>query len=140
MSTTQYEEQAETFLKTYGLRFVATAALVNRQPPWADTAERHGKEWTISLSGKTETGLRRITFPFWNSINAGAEEPSAYDVLACISSDVTCPQTFKEFCSEYGYEEDSHKAEATFKRCKRLSDKLQAFFTAQEIEALQEIQ
>lgn len=136
MSTIQYEEQAETFLSTYGLTFVAEYPTKSHPIPW----EHAGMEWAITLGGKRDGNARRVSFPFWNSINAGSEEPSAYDVLACISGDTYCPATFKEFCDEYSYDMDSRKAEAQWKRCKRFAEKLQAFFTAQEIEALQEIQ
>ena len=66
--------------------------------------------------------------------------PSAYDVLSCISGDARCPQRFSEFCSEYGYDEDSRKAYATWERCLGLAEELRRFFNAKEIEALQEIQ
>lgn len=65
--------------------------------------------------------------------------PSPYDILACLSGDVHCPETFKDFCGEFGYEQDSIKALQTFKRASSFSKRLRAFFTADEIEALQEI-
>lgn len=66
--------------------------------------------------------------------------PSAYDVLACISSDVYCPETFAEFCADYGYEADSIKALQTFRRCSAFAKRLRAFFTAEELSQLSEIQ
>lgn len=65
--------------------------------------------------------------------------PSAYDVLACVSGNVNTPETFKDFCDELGYEQDSIKALQTFRRCASFSRRLKAFFTASEIEALSEI-
>jgi len=65
---------------------------------------------------------------------------SAYDVLACISGDVNCPETFEDFCSEYGYETNSIKALQTFRRASSFGKRLRAFFTESEIEKLQEIQ
>ena len=144
-TTTDYDKQATDFLEKYKIRFSAKPG-TNAAPPWAEPGKAHGKQWRIRLSGQTpmekslQVGLRAVTFPFWNSIAAGSEEPSAYDVLACISGDVNCPDTFKDFCSEYGYDEDSRKAEQTFKRCRALAVKLQEFFTEQEQTDLQEIQ
>ncbi len=63
-----------------------------------------------------------------------------YSVLARLSSDIYCPETFADFCAEYGYDEDSRKAEQTFRRCLAFSRKLHAFFTEAEIEQLSEIQ
>lgn len=85
---------------------------------------------------------QRLVFDFWGS-KADAdkgEHPSAYDVLACLSSDVNTPETFKDFCSEYGYDADSLKALQVFRRCDRFGKRLRAFFTAKEIEELSEIQ
>lgn len=41
--------------------------------------------------------------------------PTAYDVLTCLTK--TDPGTFEEFCSEFGYDTDSRKAEKTYKAC-----------------------
>lgn len=65
---------------------------------------------------------------------------SAYDVLACISSDVNCPDSFEDYCSEFGESVDSIRALQTFRRCSRFSSRLKQFFTDEEITALQEIQ
>lgn len=105
---------------------------------------------------------RRLTFDFWGGI-ADAEKmaefkrttppamypagrpdlmpghPTAYDVLACISSDVNCPETFADFCSECGDSEDSIKAPQAFRRCSAFAKRLQAFFTTAELEQLSEI-
>lgn len=69
-----------------------------------------------------------------------ALHPSPYDVLACISSDVHTPETFKDFCADYGYESDSIKALQTFRRCLAFAKRLKAFFTEAELEQLSEIQ
>lgn len=85
----------------------------------------------------------RLTFDFWGSIadqRAGKKTVSAYDVLACISSDVYCPDTFKDFCGEYGYDTDSIEALQTFRRCSRFAKRLREFFTAAELEKLSQIQ
>lgn len=66
--------------------------------------------------------------------------PTPYDVLACISSDVHCPETFADFCAEYGSDEDRRKAEQTFRRASAFARKLRTFFTDAEQEELSEIQ
>lgn len=69
----------------------------------------------------------------------GTGHPSAYDVLSCISGDAHCPDTFAEFCGEFGYDEDSIKATQLFNRCSAFAKRLQAFFTPAELEQLAEI-
>jgi hypothetical protein len=68
-----------------------------------------------------------------------AATPSAYDVLACISGDTYTPDTFADFCGEFGYETDSIKALQTFRRCSTFAKRLRAFFTTAELEQLAEI-
>lgn len=62
-----------------------------------------------------------------------------YNVLACVSGDVNCPSIFEDFCAEYTYNTDSIKAKQMFRRCSAFAKRLNEFFTAQEIEELQEI-
>jgi len=103
--------------------------------------EHDGYDAGITVRAARASG-GRLSFDFWNSQKDMQEgkAPTAYDVLACISGDVNCPDTFEDFCGEYGYDLDSRKAFATFKRCATFAERLQAFFTEEEREALAEIQ
>lgn len=66
------------------------------------------------------------------------EEPTAYDILACIQKyDVG---TFKDFCGEFGYDEDSRKAEKIYKAVLQEFNNVQKIWSDEEIEELQEIQ
>lgn len=69
----------------------------------------------------------------------GVTTATAYDVLACISGDAYTPETFADFCAEYGYESDSIKALQQFRRCDRFAKRLRAFFTTEELTQLSEI-
>jgi type II secretory pathway component GspD/PulD (secretin) len=69
----------------------------------------------------------------------GIKTVRPYDVLAGISGDAYTPETFADFCAEYGYESDSIKALQTFRRCSAFAKRLRAFFTEAELEQLQEI-
>jgi len=133
MSQSEYDKQASEFLKRNALKMRIT--LSDSKPAnW----EPSGHHYRVTLSG----AHRRMTFDFWGSAHDAetGEDPSPYDVLACISSDAYCPDTFQDFCEEYGYEEDSIKALQTFQRCERFSKRLNEFFTREEIEDLAEIQ
>jgi hypothetical protein len=80
-------------------------------------------------------------FSFWNSKNdqQTGKAPTAYDVLACISSEVYCPDDFEEFCSEYGYDTDSRKAEQTFKAVVKQAESLRRIFTSELLDKLAEV-
>lgn len=69
-----------------------------------------------------------------------AKPPTAYGVLSTISLDASVPDTFAEFCGEFGYDTDSRKAEALYTRCVAHALKLRTFFTTDELDALADIQ
>lgn len=68
-----------------------------------------------------------------------AKPPTAYGVLAGMASDANCPDTFEDWCNEYGYDADSRKAESAYKSCKDHAFKLVKFFTTEELAELAEI-
>lgn len=137
----EYDKQANDFLKRNNLQFKAVLK-DEKSPPWSKQP-MHGRHYVVTLSGSTPFGnKRKISFDFWGSIKDredGVIELRAYDVLACISSDVYYPETFNEFCEDYGYSPDSISAIPTFRRCITLGKKLRKFFSEKEIEELQDI-
>jgi hypothetical protein len=150
-----YDTQAETFLANNGIRLRITLS-DSKTAPWSPA----GHHYRVTLSGKKpcdcvehgeESKLkhlvvcprqnRRITFDFWDSVNAAEKgtAPTAYDILACLSGDAYCPETFADFCAEYGENPDSLKAVQTWKRCHSFAKRLRAFFTPAELAQLSEI-
>ena len=74
---------------------------------------------------------QRCTFEFWASIMR-PELDSEYDVLNafyCFVGDaISGKMDFEEFCSEFGYDNDSRTAERTWKACKRAAAKLERIY------------
>jgi hypothetical protein len=137
MKTNEYDQQAEQFLTANGIKFRATLS-DTKTPAWSDNG-KHGHHYRVTLSKPA----KRLTFDFWSSIKDaedGIKTVTPYSVLACISGDAYTPETFKDFCAEFGYEPDSIKALQTFRRCNAFAKRLRAFFTPAELEQLQEIQ
>jgi len=64
-------------------------------------------------------------------------EPTMYDVLTCLTK--YDPETFENFCSEYGYDEDSRTAERTYKAVCKEYEAVDRLFS-DVMEELQEIQ
>lgn len=63
--------------------------------------------------------------------------PSVYDVLACLQK---CdPGTFENFCSDYGYDEDSRTAERIYFAVQKEYTQLARLFTPDEMDELAEI-
>lgn len=127
----------------------------------------HGDQHLIIFSrpGGTDKGgtaypACSFTLNFWNSYSDGfalwakhnyyrpigrgpipaksfSVKPSAYDVLACIQkSDVG---TFKDFCSDFGYSDDSISALDTYLATQEEFEKVRRFFTSEELKQLQEV-
>lgn len=144
----EYTIQAEEFLTKHGLKFRATHK-GDKCPPWVNPDEPqrgscscgsiHGDRYRITIS---RPGGGRLSFDFWDSYDnmRKGEEPTAYDVLACISGDAYCPEVFEDFCDEYGYGADSRKAWALFNRMQKFAGRMKKFFTEEELTALSEIQ
>jgi hypothetical protein len=147
-----YDTQAEQFLTSNGIKFRATLS-DTKTPAWSDNGMR-GHHYRVTLSRSLDSRVAiaeesgkapppRLTFDFWSSIadaDKGIKTVRPYDVLACISGDAYTPETFADFCGEYGYEQDCIKALQTFRRCSAFAKRLRAFFTEAELEQLQEIQ
>ncbi len=64
-------------------------------------------------------------------------KPTAYDVLAAI--DHYQPGSFEEWCSDMGCDTDSRKAFGIYQLCLDLWSKTSRFFSAEELEKLQEL-
>jgi hypothetical protein len=130
----EYTDQAEAFLTKHGLTF--RAVFVEYAPYFPDDKEPRNV-YTLTLSAK---GRGRYTTRFGDSINNTRTgiKPNAYDLLTCITK--YDPGSFADFCSEFGYDEDSRKAEKTYKAVKRDWAKVSKFFTPAELEELAEIQ
>jgi len=129
--------QTEEFLKRHAIKLRIT--LSDSKPAQWEPAGHH---YRITLSGHNGQGYsRRMAFDFWGSAHDASEgkDPSPYSLLSCIGSDLGTPATFEDFCGEYGEDSDSRKALQTFRRCARHAERLRAFFSESEIEALAEI-
>ena len=138
---TNYDQQAADFLNKYGIEFKVKFK-DNSCPPFCSGSQHvHGLKYKITLS-RTLT-QKKISFDFWNSYNDAKNkvEPTAYDVLTCCSSDISCPDKFEDFCYVFGYDSDSIKAKKTFNAVQRQSKKLNSLFdTPEMVEDLQKIE
>lgn len=70
--------------------------------------------------------------------NEHYSEPNEYDVLACLTK--YDPETFEDFCSEFGYDEDSRKAEKIYQAVREEYQNVAMLWSDEEMEELMEIQ
>lgn len=99
----------------------------------ADLPTREQDDWQRNANGYRVTftyDRRRSSFDFWQG-GGISRDPESSDVMACLISDAHAgAQSFEEFCSEFGYDEDSRSAERTWKACQRVADQLERLFGA----------
>lgn len=129
-----YEKQAQDFLDKHYLS-IRAAFKGDKCPPWDDDKHIHGDRYRVTIR---RYGPQRasISFDFWNSYNdaRNGKRPSAYDVLAMISSEAYAPIDPDEVAAEYDEMKPSQAIAVA-----RFDKRLQAFFTEAELEDLAEI-
>lgn len=126
-----YLKQAQEFATKNGLKMTIVGEPEYKKHFDSDKQSRYVFKVKLSRLGKS------YTFNFGQSIRAGAEEPSLYDVLTCLQKWEV--GTFQNFCGEFGYDEDSRTAERIYKSvCKEFANVERLF--SDIIEELQEIQ
>jgi len=126
----EYDIKAEKFLKDTNTEF--KAEFKKHDFHFEDDKEKRDI-YTITL----KRGDRVFIFDFGQSIAKLGVMPSVYDVLACLTSNEV--GSFEEFCSSYGYEEDSRKAEKTYNAVLNEWNNVKMLYTDKEIEKLQDI-
>lgn len=125
---TSYEKQANEFAAKTGTKL--TILSNDFKPMWNEKQSRSVFKCKLTRKGKS------YTFEFGQSIQAGNEEPSLYDVLACMTKND--PGNFDDFCGDYGYDNDSRTAERTYKAVCREFEAVDRLFSDM-IDELQEI-
>lgn len=135
----EYERKAEDFLSEHGIKFSA-AFKGDKCPLFCDGRHIHGDRYLITFSRKLGDRVKRFSLSFWNSLKDMEEgnKPHPYDVLACIQK--YDPGDLKDFCSDFGYDTDSIKANRTYKAVVQEWAKVAGFFSLGELSELQEIQ
>lgn len=92
----------------------------------------NGENWNYHRVSvvNTKTG-KHTRFDFWTSV-MHPYLSNRYDVLnafRCFVDDaISGNMTFREFCGEFGYNEDSRTAEKTWKACKKSGEKLRNIY------------
>lgn len=135
MERIDYEKQAKDFLEIS--QITMTTRFIKHDFYFADDREKRDI-FRITFKRGTE----RFSITFGQSLNEstgyGDYKPSAYDVLACMTKHN--PGTFDDFCDAFGYDTDSRSAERVYGLVVKEWAKVSAFFTADELDLLWEVQ
>lgn len=85
-----------------------------------DDWQQQANDWRITLVYQG----RRFSLDFWQGTGI-KEEPTAEGVLDCLLSDAQAGnESFEGWCSNFGYDTDSRKAEKTYKACIKTAKRL----------------
>lgn len=131
MNTQTENITLDQFIESNGL--VMTAKRRNSNPNMADWKD--ARHWTCTIrklnrpQDSIHPDLYEFTIPFSQG-SAHTKPPTLADVLDCMASDASGydnDRIFEDWCSEYGYDTDSRKAEATFNTVKDQSEELKSF-------------
>lgn len=134
-----YEETARRIAAAMGLT-VKAEKKGDRCPPWEKPCKCiHGDRYRVTLKLRCKSsphGDSSLSFDFWNSLHdkQNGRDLGYYDILSCVGADATGPTDPDEVVAEYGNMKPSQAIAVT-----KFSARLQAFFSAKEIEALSKI-
>ena len=143
----EYEKQANDFLKSTGTTLNVEFKQHGKHFP-DDTEKRD--IYTVTL----KRGQRKYKFNFGQCTNDSITPeyrkqikhlkaqlkkiaPSPYDILAALQSHEV--GTFENFCGDFGYDNDSRKAEGIYKAVLDEYNNLKMLYSDSELEKLQEI-
>jgi len=125
-----YQQQANDFATATGTKLKINSSKYGNHFA-GDEQKRFIFNCTLTRNGK------KFTLDFGQSIAAEDTPPTMYDILSCLTK--YNPETFEDFCGEYGYNTDSINALNTYKAVKREFNGVNRLF-GDILEQLQEIQ
>lgn len=92
----------------------------------------------ISYDGKYRYFSYWTSYNDWRNGKETLDESDYMNALNCVLSDSYAAQdTFKDFCSEFGYSDDSIKALKTYKECKRNAERVNKLFGGLDLLSIQ---
>jgi len=118
----EYEKQAESFLRKNKIFITAKKYGYNQRNDGIEMGSMRGIDYKISISGNG------CTWHFWFTDSAHSMQndliPSAYDILACLQKYDVEDDVF-DFAAEYGYEITSRE---TFEKVEKIHEAVQDEF------------
>ncbi len=133
MNATEIRTAVETILSEAGVTFHARLLGATMRDKW------ECDEWRVKIgkwetSYYTGTGHRKQLNRFMES---KPQAPKAADVLHSLIMDSEADSmSFRDWCDNFGYSDDSLNALETYRKCCTTAQKLQATFKPQTLQAL----
>lgn len=129
-----YEKQGNDFLEKHN---ASLKAVFSHNGKYFEKDTDYRDVYSITIT----TPKGDYTFQFGQSVansDKNRKEPTAYDILSCLTK--YDPGSFEDFCSDFGYDNDSRSAENTYNAVLDEYKELSRIFTEEQLEEMQEIQ
>lgn len=115
--------ELDRLCESHGITAESQYGGVELPEDWAPDAH----PYKVTLRRKDGRHVRTLTVPFYMGA-ALTNEPTPADVLSCLLSDAeAASESFEDFCSSFGYDSDSRKAERTYRQCEKLAPRVKRF-------------
>lgn len=129
---TEYDKRANELAEQLGITLRVCRKWFGSMP-W----DNKGTErWIFNLD--LCRGRYIYNLDFGQSLAANFAEPTMYDVLSCLTK--YNPGSFDDFCSDFGYDNDSIRAFKTYNRVMDEWLMIARMFSHEELELLREIE
>lgn len=134
----EYTKQAQDFLKATKTTF--KAVFIENTPHFSDDTESRDI-FKVSFKRGNKSFSLKFGQSITESTGTGDNIPTEYDVLSCLQKYPL--DTFDDFCSEFGYNEQPlsnyPKVKKIYNGCKKEYSNICKLWNIKEIEQLQEI-
>lgn len=102
---------------------------------WNDSA----KHYAFTIHRANRYGVNRFVYQGYYSQGSALSRPQGEDILnALIMDTLNIEQGFRDWCSEYGYSDDSIKAHKIYSTCLDEYEQLKKLFNYNELKELYE--
>lgn len=128
-----------TTIKTTQGDFKVTSTFKGNKLWPADEKKQNYNNHVITVSHNGSS----TRFEFWGSImnpEIGSVSDLQHAFYCFLSDAVSAKQSFEDFCSEFGYDSDSRKAERIYKACEKSLAKLEKLYSGDCYDLINEVQ
>lgn len=132
----EIDKQIAAHLDTLKIRFEVTGGQLTKRKDWECFAWRasfkrgHNK---MGIESDYFTGIGNVTKPKFRGAPTRPTVPTAASVLYSLLLDATAiDQSFQDWCSDFGADNDSIEAFKTYQTCCEIGLKIRAFFSHEE--------
>ena len=127
--------------KTAGLIVINSEYLGNKE--WhVEKGSKMPSNWN-NHKVKVTHNKKSFSFDFWGSIvnpEISNDQENVFAFYCALSDGLSAKDSFENFCSEFGYDEDSRNAERIYKACEKSLKKIERVFDCDLYDLINEIQ